>query len=65
MSAQQNVDGWYVWYKRRTFPPEAQAGPLEDNESDQESLLPLREHSHFEGIKRLTRVTIDSFERAT
>lgn len=36
MSAEQNVDGWHVWHMRRTFPPEAQAGRLEDNEPDQE-----------------------------
>ena len=40
MSAQQNVDGGYVWHKRRTFPPEAHAGRLEDHAPDQESLLP-------------------------
>ena len=59
MSAQQNVDGGYVWHKRRTFPPEAQAGRLEDHEPDPEGLGP-REDSEYDPSQRSAGCVLDA-----
>ena len=51
MSAEQNVEDGHVWHKRRTFPPEAHAGHLEEHAPDPEGLGP-REDSEYDLSQR-------------